>query len=243
MNQNYQDEMNPNSTTETSRVAPGSEGGAVNIDPQAEAQTPELEFSAESPDSSTAASSVSQAEDVRETDGSEQGQVDFVSLARANELLNTQLEDINGQYRRLAADFENFRKRSQKEKEELEVRIKSTTIQKLLPVVDSFERARSHIKPESEGEMTIHKSYQGVYKQMVDCLKQVGVSVMRPEGEMFNPSLHEAVMREPTDQHPEGTVIEELVRGYIMEDRVLRHAMVKVAAPLESDESEPTPEG
>ena len=56
---------------------------------------------------------------------------------------------------------------------------------------------------------------------------------MRPEGEQFDPNLHEAVMREPTDEHPEGTVLEELVRGYYLGDRVLRHAMVKVAAPKE----------
>jgi molecular chaperone GrpE len=88
--------------------------------------------------------------------------------------------------------------------------------------------------------MTIHKSYQGVYKQLVDCLKRLGVSPMRPEGEQFDPNLHEAVMREPTDEHPEGTVLEELVRGYYLGDRVLRHAMVKVAAPKE--DTSPTQE-
>jgi molecular chaperone GrpE len=81
--------------------------------------------------------------------------------------------------------------------------------------------------------MTIHKSYQGVYKQLVDCLKRLGVAPMRPEGQEFDPNFHEAVMREPTDEHPEGTVLEELVRGYFFGDRVLRHAMVKVAAPKE----------
>jgi molecular chaperone GrpE len=81
--------------------------------------------------------------------------------------------------------------------------------------------------------MTIHKSYQGVYKQLVDSLKRLGVSPMRPEGQEFDPNLHEAVMREATDEHPEGTVLEELVRGYFLGDRVLRHAMVKVAAPKE----------
>jgi molecular chaperone GrpE len=67
----------------------------------------------------------------------------------------------------------------------------------------------------------------------VDCLKRIGVSPMRAEGTEFDPNLHEAVMREPTDQHPEGTVLEELMRGYMLGDRVLRHAMVKVAAEPE----------
>lgn len=147
------------------------------------------------------------------------------------EATKAQLEDSSNQYRRLAADFENYRKRSQKEKEELDLQVKSATIIKLLPVIDNFERARSHIKPQNDGEMNIHKSYQSVYKQLVECLKQIGVSPMRPEGEAFDPSFHEAVMREATTEYPEGSVTEELVRGYMLGDRVLRHAMVKVAAP------------
>jgi molecular chaperone GrpE len=158
------------------------------------------------------------------------------ALAELNqqlESLKTQLEDRSNQYMRIAADFENYRKRTSKEKEEMEVQNKRNTIMELLPVVDNFERARAHLKPQSEGEMTIHKSYQGVYKQLVDCLKRLGVSPMRPEGQEFDPNLHEAVMREPTDEHPEGTVLEELVRGYYLGERILRHAMVKVAAPKE----------
>lgn len=147
--------------------------------------------------------------------------------------LKAQLDDRTSQYMRIAADFENYRRRTSKEREDREVQIKCNTIAELLPVIDNFERARSQIKPQTEAEMTIHKSYQSVYKQLVDCLKRLGVSAMRAEGQEFDPNLHEAVMREPTDQHPEGTVIEELVRGYLMGDRVLRHAMVKVAAPPE----------
>jgi molecular chaperone GrpE len=150
------------------------------------------------------------------------------------ESLKAQLEERNTQYMRIAADFENFRKRNQKEKEDLEQQVKRATITELLPVVDNFERARSHIKPQTDAEMNIHKSYQSVYKQLVDSLKRLGVSPMRPEGKEFDPNLHEAVMRQPTNEHPEGTVLEELVRGYFLGDRVLRHAMVKVAAAPES---------
>jgi len=179
---------------------------------------------------------------------SEKTEVETAALAELTqqiESLKTQLEERSTQYMRIAADFENYRKRTSKEKEELETQMKGNTILELLPVVDNFERARSHLKPQSEGEMTMHKSYQGVYKQLVDSLKRLGVSPMRPEGQEFDPNLHEAVMREPTDEHPEGTVLEELVRGYYLGDRVLRHAMVKVAAPkedtpsLEEDQSSP----
>ncbi|MFZ4641012.1 MAG: nucleotide exchange factor GrpE [Nodosilinea sp.] len=147
--------------------------------------------------------------------------------------LKAELEDRTHQSMRIAADFENYRKRTSKEKEELEAQVRGNTIIDLLAVVDNFERARSQIKPQTEGEMTIHKSYQSVYKQLVDGLKRLGVSAMRSEGQEFNPLLHEAVMREPSADHPEGTVLEEFVRGYQLGDRVLRHAMVKVAAPPE----------
>ena len=161
----------------------------------------------------------------------------YAAKEREIEGLKQQTEDLNNQYMRIAADFENFRRRTQREKEELETQIKCNTVKELLPVVDNFERARSQIKPQTDGESIIHKSYQGVYKDMVDRLKKVGVAPMRAEGKEFDPNLHEAVMRQPTSDHPEGTVVEELMRGYMLDEKVLRHAMVKVAAPPEGDSS------
>jgi len=157
----------------------------------------------------------------------------IATLSDQMEALKAQLEERTTQYMRIAADFDNFRKRTQKEREELEIQLKCATISELLPVIDNFERARSQLKPQTDPEMNIHKSYQSVYKQLVDCLKRIGVSPMRPEGKEFDPNLHEAVMRESTDEHLEGTVMEELVRGYFLGERVLRHAMVKVAAAPE----------
>lgn len=154
----------------------------------------------------------------------------IADLSQEIESLKAQLEDRTQQYMRIAADFENFRRRTQSERQNLEVQAKCSTIKELLPVVDNFERARSQIKPETEGEMTIHKSYQSVYKQLVDCLKRIGVAPMRAEGQEFDPNLHEAVMRQPTPDYEEGVVMEELMRGYLLGERVLRHAMVKVAA-------------
>lgn len=169
----------------------------------------------------------------------------YAALNQQIESLKAQLEERSTQYMRIGADFENYRKRNQKEKEDLEQQVKRNTITELLPIVDNFERARAQIKPQNDGEMTIHKSYQGVYKLLVDSLKRLGVSPMRPEGQLFDPNLHEAVLREPTDEYPEGTVLEELVRGYYLGDRVLRHAMVKVAAPKEdapsSEENQSSP--
>jgi molecular chaperone GrpE len=153
-----------------------------------------------------------------------------------------QLDAFKKRYMSLAAEFDNFRKRTQREKEEQEKLIKGKTISELLNVVDNFERARTQIKPATDGENDIHKSYQGVYKSLVDSLKRLGVSPMRPEGKPFDPMYHEAMLREPTNEHPEDTVIEELIRGYLLDDMVLRHAMVKVSVPKEeSEESTPEP--
>ncbi|MGF1492477.1 MAG: nucleotide exchange factor GrpE [Microcoleaceae cyanobacterium] len=252
MKPEHSDEMIPNPSTDTPEMTSQSEETSSAVEPPVEVPASEsaevvVEPQAESTEFSNVARPT-EAEVVSEPAAGEPIETDAYAAGLEIDVLRAQLEDVNLQYRRLAADFENFRRRSQNEKEELEQRIKSSTIQKLLPVVDSFERARSHIKPETEAEETIHKSYQGVYKQMVDCLKQVGVSAMRPEGEMFDPQFHEAVMQQPTADHPEGTVTEELMRGYMFGDRVLRHAMVKVAAPPEpgteslADQPEPGPE-
>ncbi len=169
----------------------------------------------------------------------------MAELERQLASLQSELEDRTAQSMRIAADFENYRKRTSKEKEDLESQVKGNTITELLPVVDNFERARSQIKPQTEGEMTIHKSYQGVYKQLVDALKRLGVSAMRSEGQEINPQFHEAVMRETSHDHPEGSVIEEFVRGYRGHQlglRGLAPAMVKVAsAPEEGSPTETDP--
>jgi molecular chaperone GrpE len=176
-----------------------------------------------------------------ETDSqiSEQDEI-FAAFQQENANLKQLLDDksqqadlAKAQYARLAADFENFRRRTAKETENLEVQAKKNVIIELLPVIDNFERARTQLKPETDGEKAIHSSYQGVYKTLVDCLKKMGVSAMRPEGQEFDPNYHEAMLREATNEYPEGTVIEQLMRGYIIGETILRHAMVKVAVPQE----------
>jgi len=161
----------------------------------------------------------------------------YAAKERECETLKGQSEESKGLYLRLAADFENFRRRTNQEREAMEVQVKIATVTELLSVVDNFERARSQLKPQTEGETAIQNSYQGIYKDMVARLKKIGVAPMRAEGKEFDPNLHEALLRQPTADHPEGTVIDELVRGYMMGDRVLRHAQVRVASAPEEEES------
>jgi len=184
-----------------------------------------------------------QSTSTEESANTEQLQGEIQALQQKLEQETQQREAITAQAKRLAADFENFRRRSETQKEEIKQNEKRETLSKILEIVDNFERARSQIKPATDGEKNIHKSYQGVYKQLVEALKSLGVSKMRPEGEPFDPYYHEAMLREPSSEYAEGTVIEQLRSGYMLGDDVLRHAMVKVAsAPEPTPESEENPQ-
>jgi molecular chaperone GrpE len=143
--------------------------------------------------------------------------------------LRAEHENLNGQYMRLAADFDNFRKRQSRDSDDLRLQITCSTLSEILPVVDNFERARQQLNPQHEEAQSLHRSYQGLYKQLVDVFKQLGVAPMRVEGEPFDPNLHEAVLREESHDHPEDVVVAELQRGYQLNGRVLRHALVKVS--------------
>ena len=145
------------------------------------------------------------------------------------EQLEKEHETLKSQYMRIAADFDNFRKRQSRDQDDLKIQLTCTTLSEILPVVDNFERARQQLTPEGEEAQALHRSYQGLYKQLVDVLKQLGVAPMRVVDQPFDPTLHEAVMREPSDDKAEDVVIEELQRGYHLNGRVLRHALVKVS--------------
>ncbi|MEN9204588.1 MAG: nucleotide exchange factor GrpE [Thermostichales cyanobacterium SZTDM-1c_bins_54] len=147
------------------------------------------------------------------------------------EVLRQQLKEKEDNYIRLYADFENFRRRTQREKEENALREKKKLLLEILPTVDNFERAALQLKPETERELQIHNSYQGVYRLLVENLKKLGVSKMKVVGQPFDPNLHEAVSQEATDDYPEGTVSQEYQAGYKLGDIVLRHALVVVAIP------------
>ena len=145
------------------------------------------------------------------------------------EQLEKEHETLKSQYVRIAADFDNFRKRQTRDQDDLKIQLISKTLTSLLPIVDNFERARQQLKPESEEAQTLHRSYQGLYKQLVEVLKQQGVAPMRVVGQQFDPNLHEAVLREPSQEFGEDIITEELQRGYNLDGKVLRHALVKVS--------------
>ena len=143
--------------------------------------------------------------------------------------LETEHETLKSQYMRIAADFDNFRKRQSRDQDDLKLQLTCNTLSEILPVVDNFERARQQLNPEGEEAVSLHRNYQNLYKQLVDVLKKLGVAPMRVVGQSFDPTLHEALLREPSETVLEDIIMEELVRGYHLNGRVLRHAQVKVS--------------
>ena len=158
------------------------------------------------------------------------------------EQLEKEHETLKSQYVRIAADFDNFRKRQSRDQDDLKIQLVSKALTAILPIVDNFERARQQLKPESEEAQTLHRSYQGLYKQLVEVLKQQGVAPMRVVGQQFDPNLHEAVLREPSQEYNEDIITEELQRGYHLDGKVLRHALVKVSMGPGQQNSQQTEE-
>jgi len=154
---------------------------------------------------------------------------DTLNTVSRLEQLEKEHQTLKNQYVRIAADFDNFRKRQSRDQDDLKVQLICKSLSAILPIVDNFERARQQLKPESDEAQTLHRSYQGLYKQLVEVLKQQGVAPMRVIGQQFDPNLHEAVLREPSDNEKEDIIIEELQRGYHLDGKVLRHALVKVS--------------
>ena len=156
------------------------------------------------------------------------------------EQLEKEHETLKNQYVRISADFDNFRKRQSRDQDDLKIQLVSKALTAILPIVDNFERARQQLKPESDEAQTLHRSYQGLYKQLVEVLKQQGIAPMRVVGQQFDPNLHEAVLREPSEEFNEDIITEELQRGYHLEGKVLRHALVKVSmGPGQQNSQEP----
>ncbi|MEC8214544.1 MAG: nucleotide exchange factor GrpE [Cyanobacteriota bacterium] len=200
-----------------------------------EAPTPEQEQSVEQNEAAAAPEaeatnidSVSEASGVRDVTAADPSQR-LEQLEQELRKLTQEHETLQSQYMRIAADFDNFRKRQSRDQDDLRQQLVCSTLSEILPVVDNFERARQQLNPEGEEAQALHRSYQGLYKQLVEVLKQQGVARMEVVGQDFDPTLHEAVLREESHDHHEDVVMEELQRGYHLNGKVLRHAMVKVS--------------
>ena len=144
------------------------------------------------------------------------------------EKIKADYEQLNNQYIRLAADFENYRKRQENERENL---IKYGTIdalKKLLEVLDNFDRGEKALANVEDCQI-VKDSFNMVHKQTMDVLTKLGLEVIETEGKEFDPNFHEAVMQTPTSEQPDNTIVNELQKGYKLGDKVLRPSLVNVA--------------
>jgi molecular chaperone GrpE len=141
---------------------------------------------------------------------------------------DVQIEELTDRVQRQMAEFDNFRKRSEKEKTAMfEVGAKSV-IEKILPTIDNFERGLAGLSEEQKEDPFV-QGIEKVYRQMVATLEDIGVKPIEAVGAPFDPNFHNAVMHVEDEEAGENTVVEEFQKGYLYHDTVVRHSMVKVA--------------
>ena len=144
------------------------------------------------------------------------------------ERLKVDFENLNNQYLRLAADFENYRKRQAQEREALLKYGAQECMKKVIEVVDNFDRAIQSVEKIDNVEK-MKETFFVLNKQLMDSLTKLGLEPIQSVGQKFDPNLHEAVMQTQSEEHEEDTIINELQKGYKLGDKVLRPAMVNVA--------------
>lgn len=139
-----------------------------------------------------------------------------------------QIAELKDKVMRQMAEFDNYRKRSEKEKSQMfETGVKST-VEKILPVIDNFERGLAAI-PEEEKGSSFAEGMDKIYKQMMTVFDEMGIKPIEAVGKEFDPNLHNAVMHIDDENLAENTIVEEFQKGYMYNDQVVRHSMVKVA--------------
>lgn len=138
-----------------------------------------------------------------------------------------QIEELTDRVKRQLAEFENFRNRSEKEKASMYELGAKSVIEKILPVIDNFERGLDSI-PEGDKESPVATGMQMIYKQLLTEFENLGVKPIEAVGKEFDPNFHNAVMQTESDEYESGIVAQELQKGYMYRDSVVRHSMVSV---------------
>ena len=141
-------------------------------------------------------------------------------------VLQAELEEQKDRYLRLQADYDNYRRRTQKEKSELSIQVTQDLIADLLPVVDKFERA---LAATGQAADSIRAGVEMANRQFVSILEQNGLEAINTEDAQFDPNFHQAVMREENTEKPDGTILQELQKGYMVKGKTIRPSMVKVS--------------
>jgi len=146
----------------------------------------------------------------------------------ANVVANAEAEEYYAQLQRVMADFDNYRKRTVKEKDALYSIISSEIIMEFLPVIDNLEKSLQ-TKAEDDVSKAWKNGVELIHRQFTEVLKKLGAEEIKSVGEQFDPNLHEAVMHIDDENLGDNVIVEELRKGYKLKDRIIRHSMVKVA--------------
>ena len=146
---------------------------------------------------------------------------------KKQDALKEKVEELEDRVKRQMAEFDNFRKRTEKEKTAMFETGAKSVIEKILPVVDNFERGLASV-PEEEKDGAIAQGMQMIYKQLMTELENLDVKPIPAVGEEFNPEFHNAVMQTESEEFESGTIAQELQKGYTYRDSVVRHSMVAV---------------
>lgn len=168
----------------------------------------------------------SEEKDSEEKDSKDKG---LFGKKKKKDKKDEQIEDLNDRLRRQMAEFDNFRKRSEKEKSQMFDMGARSIIEKVLPVVDNFERGLAAV-PEDQKDDAFVTGMDKVYKQLMTEFDSIGVKPIEALGQEFNPDLHNAVMQVESDEYEPGVVAQELQKGYMYKDTVVRHSMVAVVS-------------
>ena len=190
----------------------------------------DMEADAAKQEEETAQEETAEAEDVSKAEEKKENKKFFKSKEKADKKKDKNkeiIEELEDKVKRQMAEFDNFRKRTEKEKAQMfEVGAKSV-IEKILPVVDNFERGLTNV-PEDENSKAFVDGMQMIYKQMMTELENIGVKPIEAIGTEFNPDFHNAVMQVESEEYESGYVAQELLKGYTYRDTVVRHSMVSV---------------
>ena len=151
----------------------------------------------------------------------------FGKKKKEKDKFEQQIEDLTDRLKRNMAEFDNFRKRTEKEKSSMYIIGAKDIVEKMLPVVDNLERGFDGLSDE-EKETPFAKGIEAVYKQLLTGLEEIGVTPIEAVGKEFDPNFHNAVMHDEDDSDASNQVIEEFQKGYMYKDSVVRHSMVKV---------------
>lgn len=208
--------INPEEMEETQEESVDEETTEIPVEEENAEETPKQTSSEETQES---------ASEKPESDKEKGG---FFKKKEKKDKKDEQIEELTDRVRRQMAEFDNFRKRTEKEKTQMFETGAKSIVEKILPVVDNFERGLAAIT-EEEKESPFAEGMEKIYKQMMTVLEEAGVKVIEAEGKEFDPNLHNAVMHIEDESFGENIVAEEFQKGYTYRDSVVRHSMVKVA--------------